>query len=97
MKFIFLLTLIASTFALHSSKHLEIHIFDMRGGDSQLLVFPSGYSILIDLGDRNDEAKYTKHVAERLEAILGKKKSYLYNFCHLGCYQFGIYLSERFR
>ena len=29
----------------------EIHIFDVNQGDSQLIIFPSGYTLLIDLGE----------------------------------------------
>ena len=82
MKFIFFFTLFLCTFSLHSSKALEIHVFKVKQCDSQLIVFPSGYSILIDLGDRNSEAKYTKHVATRIESILGKKKVDVFVLTH---------------
>src|SRR5574341_464797 len=29
----------------------EIHIFDVEQGDSQLIIFPSGYTILIDVAE----------------------------------------------
>lgn len=30
---------------------LEIHVFDVGQADSQLIVFPSGFSMLIDVGE----------------------------------------------
>jgi len=56
------------------SNNLEIYIFNVGQADSQLLVYPSGYTILIDLGELDwnlsDNAKY---VAARIEKITGKK------------------------
>ena len=35
----------------HVPGAFEIHIFDVNQADSQLIIFPSGYTILIDLGE----------------------------------------------
>ena len=73
MKLIVLLTLFITAFA-HNKKALEIHFFEVGNADSQLVVFPSGYSILIDCGDYDwENASNTKHVAKRIEEILGHK------------------------
>ena len=72
---IFFLTLFISASTLHITKALEIHLFDVGNAESHLILFPSGYSILIDVGNTDyTTEKNTKHIASRLEAILGKKK-----------------------
>ena len=35
----------------HIPGAFEIHIFDVNQGDSQLIILPSGYTLLIDLGE----------------------------------------------
>ena len=82
MKYIFLFTLFSISLAAINKKALEIHIFNVGQADSQLIVFPSGYSILIDCGDRKSDATHTKHVAKRIEAILGKKKVDVFVLTH---------------
>ena len=90
MKLLFYLTLLATALALHSSKALEIHIFDVGQADAQLIVFPSGYSILIDCGDRDHtNASGTKHVAKRIQSILGKKKVDIFLLSHFHGDHFG--------
>ena len=79
---IFFFALISFSFALHSSKALEIHIFKVGQADSQLVVFPSGYSILIDCGDRDSKGSNTKHVAKQIEEILGHKKIDIFVLSH---------------
>ena len=69
---------------------LEIHIFKVGQADSQLVVFPSGYSILIDCGDRDTtNASNTKHVAKRIEAILGKKTVDVFVISHFHLDHYG--------
>ena len=82
MKTIVLFTLLTLTFALHNKESLEIHVFNVGQADSQLIVFPSGYSILIDCGDKDANAKYTKHVAKRIEEVLGKKSIDVFVLTH---------------
>jgi len=51
---------------------LDIHVFDVGQADSQLIVFPSGYSILIDAGETSTGSKRCKDIAEKIISILGK-------------------------
>jgi len=51
---------------------LDIHVFDVGQGDSQLIVFPSGYSILIDAGETSTGSMRCKTIAEKVKSILGK-------------------------
>ena len=90
MKLLFIFTLLATAFAVHSKKALEIHVFKVGQSDSQLIVFPSGYSIMIDCGDRDTSGgSNTKHVAKRAEAILGKKKIDIFILSHFHFDHFG--------
>ncbi|ELP91328.1 hypothetical protein EIN_153550, partial [Entamoeba invadens IP1] len=54
-----------------SSAQLDIHIFNVGQADSQLIVFPSGYSILIDAGETSSGSMNCKKIAERVKSILG--------------------------
>ena len=85
---------------------LKIFVFDVGQGDSQLLLFPSGYSILIDAGEpggtTNQEGVNGKYLAKRIEEILGKKKIDVfvlthYHIDHMGGYEIGgiWYLIEK--
>ena len=91
MKFITLLfTIILSTFALHSKDQMEIHMFYVNQADSQLIVFPSGYSILIDIGDNTgSEARETKRIAKKMEEILGHKTIDVFVATHYHIDHFG--------
>ena len=90
MKTILLFTLLTLSFA-YNKKALEIHIFNVGNADSQLVVFPSGYSILIDCGDRDTtNASNTKHIAKRIETILGKKSIDVFVLTHYHGDHFGI-------
>ena len=89
MKFFLLFALVACAFA-HNKKAMEIHVFKVGQADSQLVVFPSGYSILIDAGDRDTKnAKHTKHIAKRVEAILGHKNIDVFVISHYHIDHFG--------
>ena len=83
MKLLFLFTLITFSFASRNKKALEIHFFNMGNADSQLIVFPSGYNILIDVGDHDvTNAIPTKTVAKRIEEILGHKNLDVFVLSH---------------
>ena len=101
---LFLFTLITFTFAANTS--LKIYVFNVGHADSQLLVFPSGYSILIDAGEpttaKGEAGTNGKYLAKRLEQILKKKKIDVfvlthYHVDHSGGYQKGgiWYLIEK--
>uniref|UniRef100_A0A7S4NAJ6 Metallo-beta-lactamase domain-containing protein n=1 Tax=Paramoeba aestuarina TaxID=180227 RepID=A0A7S4NAJ6_9EUKA len=54
--------------------NFEIHVLDVGQGDSQLIIFPSGYSILIDVNeDQWNSDIGAKYVSERIEEIQGNK------------------------
>jgi len=69
------LTLVASTAIAQSvdSTGLKIHIFDVGQAMSQLIVFPSGYSVLLDCPELNWNSGATaQKVSGKLYSILGK-------------------------
>jgi len=50
----------------------EIHIFDVEQGDSQLIIFPSGYTILIDVAEPSwNSHRSATLVAEKIRTITG--------------------------
>lgn len=50
----------------------EIRIFDVEQGDSQLILFPSGYSILIDVREANwNSGAGAALIAQKIRAITG--------------------------
>jgi beta-lactamase superfamily II metal-dependent hydrolase len=50
----------------------EIHIFDVEQGDSQLIIFPSGFTILIDISELSwNSSKGAKLVADKIRSITG--------------------------
>ena len=104
MKFILLFITLFTT--VNAAKSLKIYILNVGTADSQLIVFPSGYSILIDAGEPSgatgESGKNGKYIAKRLEAILGKKKIDVfvlthYHWDHHGGYKVGgiWYLLEK--
>ncbi|KAH3768060.1 hypothetical protein Pelo_151 [Pelomyxa schiedti] len=55
-----------------ATNDLVIHVFDVGQGDSQLIVFPSGYSILIDVGEESVNSHTNAiYVASRIRNITG--------------------------
>ena len=65
-------------------KDFEIHIFDVGQGDSQLIIFPSGYTIFIDLSENNwNTGKGAISVAKKLENLLPAKKIDVVVISHL--------------
>ena len=71
MKFIFFLAILSFVSA---SDNLKIYILNVGQADSQLLVFPSGYTILIDAGENEGDSSATnaKYISKRIQEILGK-------------------------
>jgi len=52
---------------------MKIYVFNVGQADAQLIVFPSGYSILIDTGEvKWNDLTNCNYVAKRLQEILGK-------------------------
>ena len=50
----------------------EIHIFDVEQGDSQLIIFPSGYTILIDASELSwNSGKTAALIAGKIRKITG--------------------------
>ena len=85
-------------------QNLKIYVFDVEQCDSQLIVFPSGYSILIDAGEPvySTSASNGPYIAKRIEEILGKKHVDVfvlshYHIDHHGGYEIGgiWYLLEK--
>ncbi|BFU23543.1 competence protein ComEC, putative [Entamoeba histolytica HM-1:IMSS-B] len=54
-----------------STSGIDIHIFNVGQADSQLIVFPSGYSILIDAGETAPSSMNCKKIADWVFEILG--------------------------
>lgn len=67
-----LFTFLSLLFVIYASSSLKIYIFNVGQADSQLIVFPSGYSILIDAGDKPKSSDNAKYIAKRIRKILGK-------------------------
>ena len=83
MKLIIFFTLFI---CLTTSTPLKIYIFKVGQADSQLVLFPSGYSILIDAGEPADATGESgtngKYLAKRLHKILGKTKIDVFVLTH---------------
>ena len=77
MKLILITILFSFVSFSNAADSLKIYIFNIEKADSQLIVFPSGYSVLIDAGEpagtTNVEGVNAKYIAKRLYEILGKK------------------------
>ena len=98
MKFLLLFTFILFTIIsfTFTANNLKIYFFKVGQADSQLIVFPSGYSILIDAGEpvhgskTNTAAGHNgKYISERLYKILGKKKIDVFVLSHFHFDHFG--------
>ena len=68
------LILLSLLFFVSAGDNLKIYIFNVGQADSQLIYFPSGYSVLIDAGEVAGDTSATnaKYLAKRLKKILGK-------------------------
>ena len=62
-----LFVLLCATFAVCADNKLKIYFLDVGQGDSQLIVYPSGFKVLIDMGP------YPNKVNETLGEILGEE------------------------
>jgi len=69
-----LILFIIFVFNCYGSSQLKIYVFDVGQADSQLIVFPSGYSILIDAGETATKSTNCKRIADKIQQILGKKE-----------------------
>ena len=103
MNFILLFLLVTLSTA---AKSLQIYAFNVGHADSQLVVFPSGYSILIDVGEpagtTGEAGRNGKYLSNRLYKILGKKRIDIlvlthFHTDHVGGYKIGgiWYLIEK--
>ena len=66
--------LLSLLFFVSAGDNLKIYIFNVGQADSQLIYFPSGYSILIDAGENSGDTTGTnaKYLAKRLKKFLVK-------------------------
>ena len=55
-----------------ATARLDIYVFNVGQADPQLIVFPSGYSILVDAGETSTRLMNCKAIAERVNSIIGK-------------------------
>jgi len=56
----------------------EIHIFDVKQGDSQLIISPSGKTLLIDMGEPSWNARSgAAYIADKLRKIMGPSFSHV--------------------
>jgi len=63
------------SYAVNASRGLQIHIFDVGQGMSQLLVYPSGFTILLDAAELNWNSGQTAAlIANKISNILGGKR-----------------------
>ena len=68
------LLIAAVAMAVFAADGMKIHIFDVGQGMSTLVVYPSGYSVLIDAGETNWNSKnVATALATKLENVLGTK------------------------
>eukprot|EP01052_Picozoa_sp_SAG31_P023450 SAG31_NODE_1933_length_6879_cov_3.230973_5_plen_404_part_00 len=52
----------------------EVHMFQVGQGNSQLIIFPSGFSILLDVAENSwNTARGAQLVAAKVEAVLGHR------------------------
>ena len=84
MKFILLLITLLTT--VNASNSLKIYIFSIGHADSQLILFPSGYSILIDAGESgkgtDESGSNGKYLAKRIKALTGKTRIDVFVLTH---------------
>lgn len=56
----------------------EIHIFDVKQGDSQLIISPSGKTLLIDMGEpARNTGSGAAYIADKLRKIMGPSFSHI--------------------
>lgn len=55
------------TLVVSAENKLKIHLFNVGQGDSQLIIYPSGYTVLIDVGTGST------NILEKMQNLLGEK------------------------
>ena len=80
---LFIFLIFSLVFFISASSNLKIYIFNVGQADSQLIVFPSGYSILIDAGEKPKSTDNAKYIAKRIKKILGKSTVNVLVLTHL--------------
>src|SRR5271170_6559605 len=82
------LPLIAGPLGLFGGRPLEVYFVDVEGGQSTLIVSPSGQSLLIDTGWRGFEGRDADRIAQAAKAAKIKQIDYLlithYHRDHVG-------------
>ncbi|EDR21955.1 hypothetical protein EDI_272900 [Entamoeba dispar SAW760] len=76
-----------------SYAQFKVYIFNVGQADSQLIVYPSGYSILVDLGEERNDPNPTNAIRleKKIEEILGKKYIDVVVLTHIHLDHFGYY------
>ena len=87
---------VIDSYAKNTFDSLEIHVFNVQQGDSQLVVFPSGYSMLIDAGETSSKSTNYKAIAKRVEEILGDTHVDVALLTHLHADHYGSTYSNGF-
>jgi competence protein ComEC len=82
------LALVPAAFAAHASKRLQIYFIDVEGGQSTLVVTPSGQSLLIDTGWPSADARDANRIVAAANAAGLKRIDYVlithYHDDHVG-------------
>ncbi|EDR28903.1 hypothetical protein EDI_249230 [Entamoeba dispar SAW760] len=87
---IFIITLLLCILGCFA-QNLTINIFHVGQADSQLLIFPSGYTVLIDLGENRDDFEPTnaKYITKRLTELVPSKTIDVLVLTHIHLDHFG--------
>ena len=88
LSILLLVSAIAITF---DKSKLNIFIFHVGQADSQLIRFPSGYTVMIDLGENRDDLnpKNSRYVAEQLKSIVPSMEIDVLVLSHIHLDHFG--------
>ncbi|HTA70515.1 MAG TPA: MBL fold metallo-hydrolase [Bryobacteraceae bacterium] len=85
---IFILALLCPAPALLAAKNLEVFVIDVEGGQSTLIVSPSGQSLLIDTGWRGFDGRDADRIAQAAKLAKIKRLDYVlithYHRDHVG-------------
>jgi competence protein ComEC len=88
LRFAFLLTLLCPASVLQAAKSLEMFFIDVEGGQSTLIVSPSGQSLLIDTGWRGFDGRDADRIARAAKLAKVKRLDYVlithYHRDHVG-------------
>ena len=69
--------LMAAALSLHAAKTLDIYFIDVEGGQSTLIVSPSGQSLLVDTGWAGNSGRDANRIAQAAKLAGVKKIDYL--------------------